>query len=376
MRISRRMLFMLVTVLVVLVASTIAYAAVFTDITGHWAEDEITSMYEEGIVKGHEDGTYGPEELVTRAQMAVFLDRLHGDLSAEMGDGGMDADSCKACHDDSSLITGKQTAWAMSGHGAGTAYDYAGGRSGCTGCHSGEGFSAMVAAGQSPNEVETASGEPTRQDCRACHDIHTSYTDADWSLETTAAVDMFEVEGATYDGGEGNLCANCHQVRHIFSDSVSADGESATIDSTHWGAHHGPQSAVLLGIAGAGDVEGSPSMHYSLVGDTCVTCHLGENNNHTFEPDTAACSTCHGDVDDFDIDGTQTDIQAKLDQLEAALKADGLFDAEGGVVTGTYATAKAAAVWDWTMLSEDGSLGVHNPDYAMDLLDAGLAAFE
>src|SRR5660397_233460 len=213
MRISRRMLFMLVTVLVVLVASTIAYAAVFTDITGHWAEDEITSMYEEGIVNG-------PEELVTRAQMAVFLDRLHGDLSAEMGDGGMDADTCKACHDDSSLITGKQTAWAMSGHGAGTAFDYAGGRSSCTGCHSGEGFSAMVAAGQSPNEVETASGEPTRQDCRACHDIHTSYTDADWSLETTAAVDMFAVEGETYDGGEGNLCANCHQVRHIFSDYV------------------------------------------------------------------------------------------------------------------------------------------------------------
>src|SRR5680860_353627 len=280
MRISRRMLFMLVTVLVVLVASTIAYAAVFTDITGHWAEDEITSMYEEGIVKGHEDGTYGPEELVTRAQMAVFLDRLHEDLSAEMGDSGMVADR------------------------------------------------------QSPNEVETASDEPTRQDCRACHDIHTSYTDADWSLETTAPVDMFEVEGQTYDGGEGNLCANCHQVRHIFSDYV--DGDTAEVGSTHWGAHHGPQSAVLLGIAGAGDVEGSPSIHYSLVGDTCVTCHLGENNNHTFEPDTAACSTCHGDVDDFDIDGTQTDVQDKLDQLETALKADGLLDAEGGIVTGTY----------------------------------------
>src|SRR5660398_273028 len=135
MRISRRMLFMLVTVLVVLVAGTSAYAAVFTDITGHWAEDEITRMYEEGIVKGHEDGTYGPEELVTRAQMAVFLDRLHEDLSAEMCDGGMDADSCKACHDDSSLITSKQTAWAMSGHGTGESYER-GNSSGCSGCHS------------------------------------------------------------------------------------------------------------------------------------------------------------------------------------------------------------------------------------------------
>ena len=373
MRISRRMLFMLVTVLVVLVASTIAYAAVFTDITGHWAEDEITSMYEEGIVKGHEDGTYGPEELVTRAQMAVFLDRLHEDLSAEMGDGGMDADSCKACHDDSSLITSKQTAWAMSGHGTGESYER-GNSSGCSGCHSGEGFSAMVAAGQSPNEVETASDEPTRQDCRACHDIHTSYTDTDWSLETTAAVDMFEVEGETYDGGEGNLCANCHQVRHIFSDSVSADGETATVDSSHWGAHHGPQSDVMLGIAGAADVEGRPSGHYSL-GDTCVTCHLGENNNHTFEPDVEDCQTCHSGAESLDVNGAQTAIQDKLDELEVALKAGGLLDAEGEKVEGTYPKAQAAALWDWTMISEDGSLGVHNPDYAMDLLDAGLAAF-
>ena len=118
---------------------------------------------------------------------------------------------------------------------------------------------------------------------------------------------------------------------------------------------------------------------YSLVGDTCVTCHLGENNNHTFEPDTAACSTCHGDVDNFDIDGTQTDVQDKLDQLEADLLDAGLLVEEDGVVDpvpGTYPKAQAAAVWDWTMLSEDGSLGVHNPDYAMDLLDAGLAAFE
>ncbi len=38
------------------------------------------------------------------------------------------------------------------------------------------------------------------------------------------------------------------------------------VTSTHWGPHHGPQSAMLLGwSAGAGDVTGNPSAH----------CHAG-----------------------------------------------------------------------------------------------------
>ena len=56
--------------------------------------------------------------------------------------------------------------------------------------------------------------------------------------------------GETYDGGAGNLCGNCHQPRRAIADA-DADG-NIEITSTHWGPHHGPQTAVLLGIGGAG----------------------------------------------------------------------------------------------------------------------------
>ena len=192
--------------------------------------------------------------------------------------------SCTECHTDTSLITGKHTAWAESAHGSGEAY-VRGTSANCAGCHSGGGFSERVAAGLAPNELEAGDPNPTRQDCRACHQIHVTYTGEDWALETTEAVAMFAVEGVTYDGGKGNLCASCHQPRRVYPGAT--DGVVTGITS-HWGPHHGGQSSMLLGVAGAG-VEGSPSAHYNMVENTCVACHLGENANHSFEPDVAAC---------------------------------------------------------------------------------------
>jgi len=45
----------------------------FTDIAGHWAENYIEELFDQGITGGYPDGTYRPENLVTRAEMAVFL---------------------------------------------------------------------------------------------------------------------------------------------------------------------------------------------------------------------------------------------------------------------------------------------------------------
>jgi hypothetical protein len=45
----------------------------FSDIEGHWAEAYIEELYDQGITGGYPDGTYRPENLVTRAEMAVFL---------------------------------------------------------------------------------------------------------------------------------------------------------------------------------------------------------------------------------------------------------------------------------------------------------------
>lgn len=47
--------------------------AVFTDTQGHWASVDIQAAVKAGIVKGYEDGTFKPNQSVTRAEFSVML---------------------------------------------------------------------------------------------------------------------------------------------------------------------------------------------------------------------------------------------------------------------------------------------------------------
>ncbi|MBI5871140.1 MAG: hypothetical protein HZB44_09380, partial [Actinobacteria bacterium] len=75
--------------------------------------------------------------------------------------------TCTECHNDTTLITGKVAQWEESGHGTGTAFMEEGPNKSCVGCHSGGGFSAMIAAGQKPNQPTVGDNNPTPQNCRA-----------------------------------------------------------------------------------------------------------------------------------------------------------------------------------------------------------------
>jgi hypothetical protein len=269
------------------------------------------------------------------------------------------------------MLTGKMYQWEASVHGTGEAFLEEYNRADCAGCHSGGAFSAMVAAGLTPPTLGVADTTPSPQDCRACHQVHTTYTDDDWALETTAPVALY-ASGQSFDGGEGNLCANCHQARRIIT--AAAEGVIAT--NSRFGPHHGPQSDMLLGVSGAGAVEGSPSAHYSMVENTCVTCHMGDGANHTFEPEIAACVACHADAKDFDINGVQTEVADLLDQLQAALTTAGLLNETGGIVSGDFPEAQANALWNYAYIKiEDKSMGVHNAKYVKALLEASIAVF-
>jgi hypothetical protein len=233
----------------------------------------------------------------------------------------------------------------------------------------------MIAAGLRPDQVEAGDPNPTRQDCRTCHQVHTTYKVADWALETYAPVTLYAFENATFAGGKGNLCANCHQPRRTIDGYVDEPNGVTSVTSTHWGPHHGPQSAMLLGIGGAGDVAGKPSAHSMLVQDTCVTCHIGEDDSHTFEAVEASCAPCHDE--DADLDTLPNEVAALIAELGERLVAEGLLDEEGHPVVGTYPSAKAAALWNYILIAiEDGSLGVHNPAYTKGLLEDALKAFE
>jgi hypothetical protein len=131
---------------------------------------------------------------------------------------------------------------------------------------------------------------------------------------------------------------------------------------------------MLQGVAGAGLADSAGS-HYNMIGEGCVTCHMGENAYHTFEPIEAACTPCHGE--DFDMEELQTEVQGMADELQAYLLDEGMLDDDGYAVEGTYEEAKAIALWNYrTVIIEDRSLGVHNPNYVKAMLQVGLDAFE
>jgi hypothetical protein len=284
--------------------------------------------------------------------------------------------TCTECHNDVSMIRGVAHEWETALHATGHAAGYAGGRAGCSACHSSSGFQAMVDAGSNPGEFEFADAHPVGPDCRACHQVHETFTAADWALETTDPVALIAFEDATYDQGAANLCGTCHQPRRPFDGYILDDG-TAEVTSTHWGPHHGPQTAVLMGLGGA-LVEGSAGAHYNMVEDGCVTCHMGEGRDHTFAPGGAACEACHGE--DFDFSGAQGEVAALGEELEALLVANGMWEgegAEGHPVVGVYPEAQAGALWNYILVfPEDESLGVHNMGYIKALLEASIAAFE
>jgi hypothetical protein len=230
----------------------------------------------------------------------------------------------------------------------------------------------MVEAGLAPNQVTQGDTDPTRQDCRACHMIHETYTAQDWALRTTTAVAFYAVPGSTFDGGEGNLCVNCHQPRR--NAPVANNGVISGI-SEHWGPHHGPQSSMILGVGGAGVTPGMVHGHYAIE-NTCTHCHMGEADNHTFEPDVATCEPCHTGATDFDVNGRQTEIIALADQLGDLLVTAGLIDEnspDGHPIVTSAPEDQGIALWNWLYVAhEDKSNGAHNYPYAKALLEEGI----
>ena len=51
-------------------------AAPFPDTAGHWASDEIAAAARAGLMKGYPDGTFRPDARVTRAELSVLLSRM------------------------------------------------------------------------------------------------------------------------------------------------------------------------------------------------------------------------------------------------------------------------------------------------------------
>ncbi len=301
-------------------------------------------------------------------------------------DGQNGATTCSDCHGSNQLITAKSFQWENSIHYLGGHFERNQAR--CAGCHTSQGFLDRIASGEmaASQDIE----DPLPQNCYTCHQIHQTYTEADWALTAQDPVTLW-VGGETVDVGRGNLCLNCHQPR-VPSPALPTPGvdEMLEITSTRYGPHHGAQGALFAG-EGAYEVGTGyeNSAHTTAVAHACVTCHMAatidgrDAGGHTFRVETEGgeinpngCVVCHPTGVQELVETTQAGVEALLDSLSVKLQAIGIMTDAGRSVPGTYTSTQVGALYNYKYVEEDQSRGVHNAKYARTLLSNSITALD
>lgn len=302
---------------------------------------------------------------------------------------------CIVCHDDSQTISAKSLQYENSAHAMNDNAAYGNRLFGtvypageCAKCHTSQGFLEFYSTG---TIVGAPYSDVQQPNCYTCHEIHNTFTaPADWSLTYADAFNM-TLGGASYDKGNSNLCAKCHQSTTL-NPIPSVGGSDVVLTSDRWGTHHSPAANVLAGeglyeIVGTTSYPSGTVSHYATVSNGCVTCHMAEaygslGGGHTMHMyydvhgtetlNTAGCVSCHSNTTTLkaDILALQTEVETKLETLRALLETANIYDpANGRNKKATFTADVAGAYLNWQTISEDKSLGVHNPSYIIALLD-------
>jgi len=300
--------------------------------------------------------------------------------------------TCGQCHDNTEFLYARITQWEKSGHAAGMTYERNGGE--CAICHTSQGFKGNL-DGSYDYEAEGASiANPNPVNCYTCHNIHTDYTTDDYGFVVTEAPALRNVTGEIFDFGNGNTCANCHQGRTVDPFPV-AGGDDVTFTTSRYGVHHGPQANTVAGL-GLFEIGTVTSAHqHQNVENTCAGCHMqdpygGQAGGHTFSMTytyhgsdavwVEGCLGCHVEGDDALHTKTEelmAEIEAQLLVLKALLDEAGITEpGSDSSVGGTYPAEVAGACLNYKAITEDRSLGVHNPNYIRTLLANSIAALQ
>lgn len=301
----------------------------------------------------------------------------------EDGVNGQDGTAgCITCHDNSQVLFAKTMQWENSTHATGGNFERNTGD--CATCHTSQGFLGFHDGSYDPTADGAAISNPNPPNCYTCHNVHETYTEADWALTMTGAVTMYNTT-QTPDFGTGSQCASCHQGREV-NPFPTVGGADITITNTRYGVHHGPQANVVKGTGLFEPGTGYSNGAHSNIDNTCVTCHMAEAygtqaGGHTMYLgyeyhgstvlNTAGCVSCHNDIDAMLVstEALQAEVAAMLVELKGKLDAMGAMnEGSDNSVAGTFAPEVAGAVLNYKAISEDRSLGVHNPSYVRRIL--------
>jgi hypothetical protein len=251
----------------------------------------------------------------------------------------LSSDVCGSCHGEP-LRHGRFQQWQLSGHAN---YEVAISESqstSCARCHTANGFLAWlpILKGDAPGDptaslasIGWTEDEAHPQTCVTCHDPHDIGTTT--GIGTNAKL---RIQGTTpplaagyqvFGAGRGAICMTCHNTRNgLYNDDVFAN--LSTDDKTR-APHTAAQTDVLMGET-AYLVQAGIRGRHSLVGDTCVQCHMEKTpppdilsyqlggTNHTFFASEDVCNKCHEGLDGT---GLFDAVEAMLHDLEGAIEA-------------------------------------------------------
>jgi formate-dependent nitrite reductase cytochrome c552 subunit len=300
---------------------------------------------------------------------------------------------CVKCH------TTQVGEWAESGHANAAGGDidafnqehYAHVGS-CQGCHTSEGF----IKNKDPRYATYDFGhEVSFIGCPTCHDPHMGEAAGNYAqLRDTSAVAVLysypwledDPEVPRMEGyGAAQTCAQCHHGRR---DTDNVEGQIAN-GYAHFGPHLSPQMDMFIG-AGSYQIRDPAYVYdgdhgHQDINDGCVKCHMVRKTEmhgevvdhafHTWQPTVGNCEPCHIGIPDFNVSGVQTTVQEKLDELAALFGYVDWHDLE----TNWDSEAAGVLVWEREAIYagffvyEDGSMGIHNPTYALSLLGNAIA---
>lgn len=311
------------------------------------------------------------------------------------------ADVCGTCHTGSHHPNFEE--WEMSLHAEVTAFiaeDISMGGSDttrCGGCHSGDVFYLQNIRNESVTDDQFMGIAPEDLNgvtCAICHNPHARTDNAptpedgrDFQLrfpEVKSPVPTNTVAAAT-DPSRFNVCGQCHHSR------------GRTWVDTSRGPHHSLQANVYAGEMPVPVdsnevpqvlVQSRTSVH-SFAVEQCATCHLYREDfqdeqapaiaGHTFAVNNAGCAAagCHPSVDAAiaaqatlmgEVEARLADIVARLGDVSTWEYTAGGGPDEAGQDAISNDIKKARFLYYYAL--EDGSGGIHNPDYVRDILTA------
>jgi hypothetical protein len=311
------------------------------------------------------------------------------------------AENCGQCHEGTHHPYLSE--WKNSPHFYDAETDHAATNPTCQGCHEGVAAAIRLAGDLSSFYGSGSITRPSSQDslqpivCVTCHDPHAD--DNHSQLRSVADVYLVTANGESpviSEGGSGKLCMQCHHARKAPESQIENGYD-------HFGPHANPQADMMAGKSAYHGVA-DPVFQWAdpshlHVQNSCKTCHLNtaeytsEENpavtGHTFLPTVQACQNCHGTIsgfddikslEDFDRDGTiegiQSEVSGLLELLIEALVSSGL-DTTGGLAEALGDTNRSTilqreAGYNWAFVTDDKSLGIHNPDYTIQILQQSI----